>query len=217
MSLFIEYIREFGRFQRNARLYLLSNALSGVTTGILLVLYNLYLASLGYRTDFIGLVLFIGTLGAGLAIFPAGYCIDRYGGKLILIWSNLAVGIAGAGQILFRQPLPLLATAFVVGVATAFQLVVNAPYLAQNSTERERPHLFQLQHRRQPGNNCAGRSAGGSLAALVPRSACTYGPLTSLHSLAAGHAGLATLLSTRAALRWSAGRPQPGTALPVKQ
>jgi MFS family permease len=163
MSLFIEYIREFGRFQRNARLYLLSNALSGVTTGILLVLYNLYLASLGYRTDFIGLVLFIGTLGAGLAIFPAGYCIDRYGGKLILIWSNLAVGIAGAGQILFRQPLPLLATAFVVGVATAFQLVVNAPYLAQNSTEQERPHLFSFNIVVSLGTTVLGEVLGGAL------------------------------------------------------
>jgi hypothetical protein len=57
MSRLISYIREFGRFQRNARLYLISNALSGVTIGIILVLYNLYLVSLGYKTDFVGLVL----------------------------------------------------------------------------------------------------------------------------------------------------------------
>jgi hypothetical protein len=55
MSLLVEYVREFGRFQRNARLYLISNALSGVTLGIILVLYNLYLTALGYRPDFIGL------------------------------------------------------------------------------------------------------------------------------------------------------------------
>ncbi len=163
MFRFIEYIREFGRFQRNARLYLLSNVLSGVTTGILLLLYNLYLASLGYKTDFIGLVLFIGTLGAGLAIFPAGYCIDRYGGKLILIWSNVAIGIAGAGQILFRQPLPLLVTSFIVGVAAAFQLVVNAPYLAQNSTELERPHLFSFNIVVSLGTTVLGEVLGGAL------------------------------------------------------
>lgn len=163
MFRFIEYIREFGRFQRNARLYLLSNVLSGVTTGILLLLYNLYLASLGYKTDFIGLVLFIGTLGAGLAIFPAGYCIDRYGGKLILIWSNVAIGVAGAGQILFRQPLPLLATSFVVGIAAAFQLVVNAPYLARNSTEVERPHLFSFNIVVSLGTTVLGEVLGGAL------------------------------------------------------
>ena len=41
MHFLIEYVRQFGRLQRNARLYLVSNALGGVTTGIVLVLYNL--------------------------------------------------------------------------------------------------------------------------------------------------------------------------------
>ena len=40
MKLVVEYARQFKRFQRNARLYLINNALSGVTTGILLVLYG---------------------------------------------------------------------------------------------------------------------------------------------------------------------------------
>ena len=91
----LEYARRLGHFQRNARLYLINNALSGVTAGIVLVLYNLYLYSLGYRADFVGLVLFILTIGAGVAIFPAGFCIDRVSGKTILISSNLLIALAG--------------------------------------------------------------------------------------------------------------------------
>src|SRR5713101_4640943 len=144
MRLVIEYIQQFKRFQRNARLFLLSNVLSGVTAGILLVLYNLYLISLGYHADFVGAILFIGTIGAGLAIFPAGVCIDRISGKIILIFSSVLIGIAGAGQILFRQPLPLLISAFVVGVGLAFILVITAPFLTLNSTPEERPHLFSM-------------------------------------------------------------------------
>ncbi len=144
MSLLVEYVREFGHFQRNARLYLISNALSGVTLGIILVLYNLYLTALGYRPDFIGLVLFILTLGVGIAIFPAGVCVDRFGGKAILIWSSVAIGICGAGQMLFRQPGPLLVSSFLVGLASAFVYVVNAPFLTTNSTPAERAHLFSL-------------------------------------------------------------------------
>ena len=144
MRLVIEYIQQFKRFQRNARLFLLSNVLSGVTAGILLVLYNLYLISLGYHADFVGAVLFIGTLGAGLTIFPAGACIDRFSGKIILIFSSVLIGIAGVGQILFRQPLPLLISAFVVGVGLAFFLVITAPFLTLNSTPEERPHLFSM-------------------------------------------------------------------------
>lgn len=144
MRLLTEYAQQFKRFQRNARLYLISNALSGVTTGILLILYNLYLVSLGYHTDFVGAVLFAGTIGAGLAIFPAGVCVDRFSGKVVLIGSSALIGVAGAGQILFRQPLPLLISAFVAGVGIAFLLVVNAPFLTINSTPEERPHLFSM-------------------------------------------------------------------------
>ncbi len=140
----IEYLRAFGRFQRNARLYLISNALSGVTVGIILVLYNLYLTALGYGPDFVGLVLFAGTLGAGAAIFPAGLCVDRFSGRRILIWASVEIGIAGAGQFLFHQPLPLLVSAFAAGVGGAFILVVNAPFLTASSQPAERPHLFSL-------------------------------------------------------------------------
>jgi MFS family permease len=115
-----------------------------VTLGIILVLYNLYVVSLGYKTDFIGLLLFVGTIGAGVAIFPAGFCFDRFGGKVILIWSSVLIGIAGAGQMLFRTPVPLLVSSFFVGIGGAFVLVVNAPFLTANSTSDERPHLFSL-------------------------------------------------------------------------
>ncbi|HEY4035413.1 MAG TPA: MFS transporter [Ktedonobacteraceae bacterium] len=139
-----EYLKRFRRFQRNARLYLISAALSGVSTGIILVLYNLYLQSLGYGTDFIGLILFMGTIGVGLAIFPAGVCIDRFGGKVILIWSSVLIGIAGIGQILLPTLVPLLVTTFVAGISGAFVLVVNAPFLTTHSLPAERSELFSL-------------------------------------------------------------------------
>ncbi|HLG64264.1 MAG TPA: MFS transporter [Ktedonosporobacter sp.] len=144
MSLLVEYMQEFGRFQRNARLYLISNALNGISIGMVLVLYNLYLVSLGYKADFIGLVLFIGTIGAGIAIFPAGVCVDRFSGKAIILWSSLLIGMAALGQFLFRQPFPLLASAFLAGIGGAFILVVNAPFLTTHSTPQERSLLFSL-------------------------------------------------------------------------
>jgi MFS family permease len=139
-----EYLKRFRHFQRNAQLYLISAALSGVSTGIVLVLYNLYLHSLGYRTNFIGLILFIGTIGIGLAIFPAGVCVDLWGGKVILIWSSMLIAIAGVGQILLPMPVPLLVTTFIVGIGSAFILVVNVPFLTMHSLPTERSELFSL-------------------------------------------------------------------------
>lgn len=144
MPLFVEYFRQFTRFQRNARLYLICNVLSGVTTGIILVLYNLYLGALGYGTDFIGLALFAVALGAGLMIFPAGLCVDRLSGRFILIWASVFIGIAGIGQFLLRQPVPLLISDFLAGAAGAFLLVLNAPFLTRYSTSNERSLLFSF-------------------------------------------------------------------------
>lgn len=144
MHLLVEYFHEFGRFQRNARLYLISNALSGVSAGIILILYNLYLTSLSYSTDFIGLLLFAVTAGVAIAVFPAGACADRFSSKAILIWFSVLIGFAGAGQILLRTPGPLLISSFLVGLGAAFILVINAPFLTTNSTARERSLLFSL-------------------------------------------------------------------------
>ena len=144
MPLFVEYIRQFARFQRNARLYLICSALSSVTTGIILVLYNLYLGALGYGTDFIGLALFAVALGAGLMIFPAGLCVDRLSARFILIWASIFIGIAGIGQFLLRQPVPLLISDFLAGAAGAFILVLNAPFLTRYSTSGERSLLFSF-------------------------------------------------------------------------
>ncbi|MBV8694201.1 MAG: MFS transporter [Ktedonobacteraceae bacterium] len=179
MSLLVEYIGKFGHFQRNARLYLLSNALSGISAGIVLVLYNLYLSSLGYRADFIGLVLFVGAVGVGIAIFPAGVCVDRFGGKLVLLCSNLAFAAAVAGQILFPQPVPLLITSFLAGATAAFFLVVNAPYLTANSAPEERPHLFSLNIVLGLGTIVLGEPLGGALPSWFRSIPWLIGPLPS--------------------------------------
>ena len=175
----INSFRSYTRFQRNARLYLISNAMSGMTTGIFLVLYNLYLVSLGYRADFVGAVLFAGTIGAGLAIVPAGICVDRWSGKWILIGASLLIGLIGIGTILFRQPGLLLVSAFLAGVATAFLLVINAPFLTRNSRPAERPDLFSLNIVLVQITTVVGEILGGALPVWFAHSAWWMAPLPS--------------------------------------
>jgi MFS family permease len=177
MSLFVEYIRQFARFQRNARLYLVNTALSGITIGIILVLYNLYLGALGYGTDFIGLALFAIALGAGLMIFPAGLCIDRLSGRFILIWASVFIGIAGVGQFLLRQPVPLLISDFLAGAAGAFLLVLNAPFLTRYSTSSERSALFSFNIVLGLATTVLGELLGGFLPAWFQSSSWLMAPL----------------------------------------
>ncbi len=143
------------------------------------MLYNLYIVSLGYGPDFIGVVLFVATIGAGIAIFPAGICVDRFSGKSILIWSSVLIGVAGIGQILFRQPLSLLASGFIAGVGAAFQLVINAPFLTTNSTPDERPHLFSANIVLGLVTIVVGKVVGGALPIWFRGTAWLMAPLPS--------------------------------------
>ncbi len=180
MSLFVEYVRQFARFQRNARLYLICSALSGVTTGIILVLYNLYLGALGYGTDFIGLALFAVALGAGLMIFPAGLYVDRLSARSILIWASVFLGIAGVGQFLLRQPVPLLVSDFLAGAAGAFLLVLAAPFLTRYSTPGERSLLFSFNIVVTLATTVLGELLGGFLPGWFQSSSWFMAPLPPL-------------------------------------
>ena len=146
-------------------------------------MYNLYIVSLGYGPDFIGVVLFVATIGAGIAIFPAGICVDRFSGKSILIWSSVLIGVAGIGQILFRQPFSLLASGFIAGVGAAFQLVVNAPFLTANSTLDERPHLFSVNIVLGLVTIVVGKILGGALPIWFRGTAWLMAPLPSWFAL----------------------------------
>jgi MFS family permease len=163
MRRFIDYLRQFGHFQRNARLYLLQSALVGIAIGFFMLLHPLYLSALGYQIDLIGLVLFFIPLGNGLALIPAGLCIDRISHKAILIWSSVLIAIAALGQILFRDLVLLCISAFVIGIGVSFQYVLNAPFLTKNSTPDERAHLFSLNIVLILASTVLGQLLGGAL------------------------------------------------------
>jgi MFS family permease len=163
MRRLIQYLRKFGHFKRNARLYLLQSALVGIAIGSFMLLYPLYLSELGYKIDLVGLVLFFTPLGTGVAIIPAGLCIDRFSGKTILIWSSVTIATAIVGQILFRDLVPLCISAFVVGIGVSFQFVLNAPFLTTHSTPDDRPHLFSLNVVLILATTVIGQLLGGAL------------------------------------------------------
>ncbi|HKV84945.1 MAG TPA: MFS transporter [Ktedonobacterales bacterium] len=134
----------FRALRSNARLYLVSNTLQAVTAGAFAVLYVLFLTKLGYSTDFVGLVLVIGTIGGGLGIIPASALVERLGYRALLLWSDFVGGFAFAAQLFFPTAPVILLTTLAAGASFALFLVVNAPFLAANSSEHERTALFGL-------------------------------------------------------------------------
>lgn len=139
-----ELVDRFRGLQRNARLYLISNTLQATTAGAIAVLYTLFLTSLGYSTEFIGVVLVAGTIGGGLGILPAAPLVKRLGWRAMLLWSDMIGGIAVAVQLVWPTAPVIIITTLGLGASVAIFLVVNSPFLAANSTSSERTALFGL-------------------------------------------------------------------------
>lgn len=155
----------FRALSRNARLYLISNAIQAVTAGALAVIYTLYLSALGYSTSFIGLVLLIATIGGGLGIVPSQPLVNRFGWRTMLIWSDLVGGVAIFLQLVLPTPPVLIVTSLAIGASVAIVLVINTPFLAANSTPRDRTALFGLNNAIQFLASIIGSLLGGALPA----------------------------------------------------
>jgi MFS family permease len=173
----VSYLRQFGRMNRNARLYLLSNTLNSITVGIFALLYNLYLVALGYQADFIGWLLVVGGVGGALGMVATSPILARFGAKATLFWSSVVAGVAGALQLLIPQAFSLTITSLILGVASGVYLVVGAPLLADGSQDASRSHIFSLNASLALITAVIGQALGGYLPNLVSLPAISHATL----------------------------------------
>ncbi|MBF6589576.1 MAG: MFS transporter [Ktedonobacterales bacterium] len=138
------YIQSYHTLGRSAKLYLISNTIQALSAGAIGVLYTLYLASLGYGENFIGLVLFAGVVGAGLAIVPASPLVARLGWRNMLLWSDWVGGLALFLQLAVPVAPVILGTSVAAGASFAIVLIVNTPLLTAYSPTEGRTAVFGL-------------------------------------------------------------------------
>jgi MFS family permease len=143
-TLIASYLRSYRRLGRNARLYLISNTIQALSAGAVGVLYVLYLSALGYGSGFIGLVLFAGVVGAGMAIPPASSLVARLGWKQMLLWSDWVGGVAIFLQFAVPVAPLIVASTVAAGASFAIILIVNTPLLTAYTPPEERTAIFGL-------------------------------------------------------------------------
>jgi len=131
-------------FSLNARFYLLFVFLITLNVGIYGVIFNLYILSLGFGEDFLGLILSISSVSIGIFAIPAAFVCDRLGRKRTLLSSSLL--LAFSLLILYNSTSSWLLIAFSIayGGAMTLSLVTGATFLVENSTPYERMHLFSM-------------------------------------------------------------------------
>lgn len=160
------YLRRLRGFSRNARLYLLFSFLSGLSFSIYYLFFNLYILSMDYDPGFLGLLVAI-PMGINLVVaIPAGLLGDRIGYRRALLSGTAFLVLSTAGIALFPSAAGLILFSLTSGLGSSLVWVVGAPFMAQNSSEEERTHLFSIQFALNTFSGFFGYLLGGGLPAL---------------------------------------------------
>jgi MFS family permease len=163
----LSYLAAFRAFSKNAKLLLYRTALGSLAFPTWEVLFNLYLLSLGFDVRFVGAMLFWNWLLHGALAFPAGLISDRYGRRLTYLVSNSFLIVFTLAKLLTLNPAALLSLSALAGAAEGFHAVTGAPFMMENSTPRERTHLFVLYSLLQTFSGTLGRLASGGIAIAI--------------------------------------------------
>lgn len=126
------------RFSRNLWLFLVACIFVFVGIGVQSLVLNLYLDSVGYREDFMGLFAFANTAGIGFAALLAGRVCNRFGSRVVLIASTFVVAFSSAAIALTANPIALVAIGVVNGAALAHVFVPSATFVMDNAQPDQR-------------------------------------------------------------------------------
>ena len=159
-------VRLAAGLSRNAKLFLLMGAISGLGGGIFMLLLNLFILSRGNDVAFLGFLMSLMSLSALLLGLPMGILTDRIGRKQAMLLGSVVA--TGASLILVLSPVdwPLLLAAVGWGAGNALFMATGPAFMAENATEEERATLFSLRQGTGMLVGFAGSMVGGNLPGL---------------------------------------------------
>ena len=161
---FSGYISKIRLFSRNARLYMIHVVGMDVIYGTWAVLFNLYLLAVGFDIAFIGLRILLASMTSALFSIPAGVISDRIGRKLSFVLGDGMGALMSLIAISTANPTLILVTAVIGGAFGALHGVAEPAFMAENSEDYERVHLFSV----SSGTRTAAAIIGSALAGLIP-------------------------------------------------
>ncbi|HLW00743.1 MAG TPA: MFS transporter [Ktedonobacterales bacterium] len=155
------------RFGRDVWLLLLFTLGKGFQLSIGAVTINLYVYSLGYKQDFVGLFVGMSALGGLLMAVPAGMLSDKLGHKPVLLLTGILTPLSLVA-IAFSTSVPaLLVTGFLNGVVASFYWVTVVPMLADSLGENERVGALAMNSFLLLGLGSLGSLVGGFVPELA--------------------------------------------------
>lgn len=158
-----EYAVRVRTFSRNARLYLLNVVIVGAAMGVFRLLFNFYVLSLGYDEALLGTLITISSMTALLVALPMGYLADILGRKNSLLLSGALMSASIMAIVIWPSQETLYGMNVVSGIGQSLGAVTMAPFLMENSGEKERTYLFSFSSGLQMAMASVGNWIGGYL------------------------------------------------------
>ena len=129
------YVRRLHSFSSNARFYLLSEVIVGLSFSIYMLIFNLFVVSRGYPRSFLGELQALPNLIALFGAVPAGMLVDYIGRKRALVLANLGETVAMLGIVVAPGPNWLRLSMVLFGVSASLWMVTASPFMMENSEE----------------------------------------------------------------------------------
>jgi len=159
-----QLVKYFGQFRYNARLFLLSTIIGGITFSGFQLFFNIFLRARGYDLDFVGLLNAIPSGAALLVGVPMGILSDRIGRRRAMLIGLSAATLAAWALVSTESRAVMVIMAAVTGIANSLYFLSMAPFMMRASGEKERTLLFSLNF----GLMTLSGSVGSLLAGQLP-------------------------------------------------
>jgi MFS family permease len=161
--LFGEYGSHISAFKPNARLYLLNVIVTGAVMGVFRLLFNFYVLSLGFDEALLGKLITTSSFIALIAALPMGYLADTLGRKGALLISGALLSVSILAMAIWQTETMFYSMNILSGIAQSLAGVTMAPFLMENSDEKERTYLFSFGQGLQMTMASVGSWIGGYL------------------------------------------------------
>jgi len=150
-------------YPRNVYLLLLFTLGKGVQLSIGQVTLTLYAYSIGYRQDFVGLLVAVPSIGSLLAAIPIGFLADRIPRKPLLLITGLLNPLALALIGLTTSAPLMLGASFANGVLSAAYWVTIIPMLTDAVDAKRRVRVMSFNSFLLLGVGALGGLLGGAI------------------------------------------------------
>ncbi|MGB9695084.1 MAG: MFS transporter [Caldisericaceae bacterium] len=139
-----EYRGFFKNFSFQTKRFILAMFILSLTQNAYSTIFNLYLSYGGIKNVVIGQIIFMSGIGASIIALPSGFIGDRVGRKKLLVASALVLPVLLLIESITINVTTLTIVSVLNGIAGVILHISTDPFLAENSKQEERVHLFSL-------------------------------------------------------------------------